>query len=244
MSSYTTQLKTYIEMWSQDQQLTTREKIEVGRTKLFDFDYPIFDEAYRKEFETKFIRTFYFREIGSEVEGKWKFDLETWFIVNMPYFNKMFESELIEFDPLNNTHTDTTSGKTKDNTSSIHSDGTRNSSGNGTTTDDNFNRNINSNTPDGRLSLTANDGEGVIEYASDITENNENNSSTSTSEVDETNSNDTTGTMNETEDYVSSKLGKIGVQSYSKMVMEYRQSFLRIEKQIFEEMQQLFMLVY
>lgn len=54
----------------------------------------------------------------------------------------------------------------------------------------------------------------------------------------------TDGTINTVEDFVQHRYGKIGVQTYSKMLMEYRQTFLRIEKEIFDEMNQLFMLVY
>ena len=47
-------------MFSQyEEDLTTAQKIEKGRTKLFDFNYPIFDENYRSVFETHFIRNFY-----------------------------------------------------------------------------------------------------------------------------------------------------------------------------------------
>lgn len=103
MASYTMKLQTYIEKWSQyEEGLSTAERIERGRQKLFDFSYPIFDENYRKVFETHFIRNFYMREIGFETEGLFKFHLETWLLINMPYWNKMFESELIEFDPLKN----------------------------------------------------------------------------------------------------------------------------------------------
>jgi hypothetical protein len=109
---------------------------------------------------------------------------------------------------------------------------------------------LESDTPDGRLALTATDGTGVIEYANNIKENNENNSKTS-SNTTTGSTNDSShvtsssnGTINTTEDYVASKIGKIGSQSFSSMINEYRDSFLRIEKKIFKEMQELFMLVY
>jgi hypothetical protein len=101
-----------------------------------------------------------------------------------------------------------------------------------------------------RLTITTNDGAGVIEYASKIDETTQNNSKTTNSTSDGTSS-DTTNvnttanaTVNETEDYIEDLVGKSGSQTYSKMVMEYRESFIRIEKRIFEEMQELFMLVY
>src|SRR5690606_30755344 len=50
-----------------------------------------------------FIRHFYMREIGFETEGLFKFYLETWLLVHMPYYNQLFKSELIEYDPLSNS---------------------------------------------------------------------------------------------------------------------------------------------
>jgi hypothetical protein len=158
----------------------------------------------------------------------------------------------------------------------------------------NFKRDLNSNTPDTRLNITTNDGEGVITYASKIDETNENNIHTKRTDddvtkgvigsentindgtskstangtttddqtlntigsMDATNSNinDVVGNsnqndvlnsvINETEDYIQHRVGKIGMVSYSKMLMEYRNSMIRIERQMFDEMQELFMLVY
>jgi hypothetical protein len=136
----------------------------------------------------------------------------------------------------------------------------------GTQTDDNFNRELKSDTPQNRLALSSNDGEGIIEYAKEINENNENNSRTSvgnetgsgtqqsvdstigtttgTTDSDATQNDKLNSVINDVEDYVEHRAGKIGIQTYSKMLTEYRASFLRIEKQMFKEMQELFMLVY
>lgn len=245
MSSYTTQLKTYIESWSQDDWTkTTRERIEIGRPHLFDFDYPIFNSNYKKDFETHFIRYFYMREIGTETEGLFKFNLETWLLVNMPYYNKLFESELIDFDPLENSKRTITSNKKNKDTSKLTSNETMNSNTEGSNNVSNFSRTLDSNNPDSRLTITTDDGKGIIEYASSITEDKELNIQSSTASTDEGKNKTDNTTTDKNEDYTSMSEGKIGVQSYSKMVNEYRDTFIRIEKQIFEEMQQLFMLVY
>ncbi|CAA67659.1 lower collar protein [Bacillus phage B103] len=293
MASYTMKLSTYIEMWSQyETGLSMAEKIEKGRPKLFDFQYPIFDESYRKVFETHFIRNFYMREIGFETEGLFKFNLETWLIINMPYFNKLFESELIKYDPLENTRLNTTGNKkndterndNRDTTGSMKADGKSNTKTSdktnatgsskedgkttGSVTDDNFNRKIDSDQPDSRLNLTTNDGQGTLEYASAIEENNTNNkrNTTGTNNVTSSAESESTGSgtsdtvttdnantttndklnsqINNVEDYIESKIGKSGTQSYASLVQDYRAALLRIEKRIFDEMQELFMLVY
>ena len=148
---------------------------------------------------------------SDETEGLFKFNLETWLDINMPYFNQLFESELLEFDPLTNSEmtplkkqspdTDQTdnrdilkqsteNGKVDQSSSQQStSAGTQSTdtnsqfetteSGSKDTTgqrlNDNFERDLESNNPDSRLAITTNDGQGVIEYASQINEKNANN---------------------------------------------------------------------
>jgi hypothetical protein len=245
-----------LDMWVGQESSSTRDKIEKGRAKLFDFDYPIFDPDYKQILETHFIRYFYNREIGFETEGLFKFNLETKFVINMPYYNKLFQSELIDFDPLINTKLDTTHNRKADKTNTSNSTTDGNTSSNNTQTasgsSDNtdFTRHLESDTPDSRLAITTSDGVGVIEYASKIEENTDKNSKTSSTtsnmnSTDETSvTSNSTGKLNEIEDFIESKIGKVGNQSYSSMLNEYRSSLLRVENKIFDEMQELFMLVY
>jgi hypothetical protein len=166
----------------------------------------------------------------------------------MPYWNKVFESELIEFDPLTNTKITDTDSKTKNQTQTSNTSGTGSSNGttNGSLTEDNFDRQLESNNPDSRLQITTNDGQGVIEYASEIRENNANNSKTSSGSSSDSSSFSSNGnaTNNETEDSTKVKDGKIGTQTYSAMLNEYRSSLIRVEKQILNEMNVLFMNIY
>lgn len=308
MAMYSMQLREIIEREIEDRddyyELSNKDKIELGRKRLFDFDYPIFDENYRKVFENHFIRTFYMREIGFETEGLFKFQLETWLLVNMPYYNKLFHSENIMYNPLSNTMTQTsrnsgseTNRKDKTDTDTARKDNTdseseidgKSESTTDTkenveatsktdttedTTEDNFHRNVGSNTPDSRLQLSTKDGSGVIEYASNIEENKENNerntestsdtksdqetkSNTETKETTNTKSDSTedytsdveenqkyTSDIEETSDYLERQSGKVGAVSYPQLIQEHRQAFLRIENRMFSEMNQLFMLVY
>ena len=262
MAMYSMQLREFIESAVESMEeyytLSQKEKIEKGRKVLFDFDYPIFDEDYRKTFETHFIRNFYMREIGFETDGLFKFQLETWLNINMPYFNKLFESEKLslEYDTLKNVDESTTRNTKNDKNqrdasnanSTTQSDSNTDTDGN--VKDDNFSRNIEANTPDSRLKLTTNKGEGVIEYASNIQENtdldkqeSENHSNTNASSEGEQTQNYESD-INETEDYIEHRAGKIGNESYPELIEKHRQSFLRIENRIFREMNQLFMLVY
>lgn len=115
MAMYTMELRNYIEMFTQyEENLTMDERIEVGRKHLFDFDYPFFDENYRPQFERNFINEFYMREIGFETEGLFKMRLKHWLNKNMGYYNKLFESELLKYDPLTNAQMTVTHTKKND----------------------------------------------------------------------------------------------------------------------------------
>ena len=327
MALYSIELRRYIDHFSQYDfpRPSIREKIEKGRSHLFDFDYPFFDESKRKEFETKWIRRFYMNEIGFETIELFKFHLENWMNEKMPYYNKRFESELIKFDPLMNTVMDRTKDHSKDlttrldskengsfethsandnethvvGTGSMINDGTVDNTGtsktdtigtkkgNNKNVNDgtNFARTLDEDTPDGRLDITTEEGKGIIVSASKINEVTGKDHNDETITIDENTSSNTTGNTTDktiSHDEASSKtatdseshdvgkitgtnettglkdgknneignekehyVGKIGVETYSEMLMKYRETFLRIESEIYEECRKdLFMLVY
>lgn len=64
-------------------------------------DYPIYDENHRDELNTKLINHYMFREIGQETATLFKFYLNRAMSEIMPYYNEMYKSALLEFDPLN-----------------------------------------------------------------------------------------------------------------------------------------------
>ncbi len=273
MADYTMQLRSYIESFSQHEDgLSWKDKIETGREHLFDFDYPFFDEEYKGIFETNIIRKFYMREIGFETEGLFKFQLETWLNINMPYYNNLFRSEQIKYDPLTNTEmfvaheqgNEVTRGDKRDISQVSNTEGENNgdiiqdSTSSGNRNDDSFTRKVASDNPDGRLQLQTQDGRGVIEYASDIDEN-KGNASSSTDGKSNTKSKTTDTTnvtsngkqtdeysqnRNEREHFLQRRFGKIGSETYAKMMNEYRNSLIRIENMVHKELQQLFMLIY
>lgn len=104
MSKYTTEVRFICESQtghgeSQDG-TKVEEIIREAIPKIFDFDFPIFDDAYRDVLCAKILRHFYTREIGFETYGLWKLKLNTRLNEIMPYYNKMYESELLEFNPM------------------------------------------------------------------------------------------------------------------------------------------------
>lgn len=69
-------------------------------SKVFDFDFPIFDETYRSVLCQKILRHYYTREIGFETVGLWKLKLETKLNEIMPYYNELYKTTTYDFNPL------------------------------------------------------------------------------------------------------------------------------------------------
>lgn len=67
---------------------------------VFSFSFPIFDETYRETLETKILKHYYTREIAFESVGLWKLKLDTRLNEIMPYYNQLYSSTLLEFNPL------------------------------------------------------------------------------------------------------------------------------------------------
>ena len=103
MSNYTTELRFICETMAgkpkSEGYNSIAEIIQQAHKKIFSFPYPIFDENYRTPLETKIIRHFYTREICEETVGLWQLRLEARLNEIMPYYNKLYESELLKFNP-------------------------------------------------------------------------------------------------------------------------------------------------
>lgn len=104
MSKYTTELRFLCESLTGHTESVgytdARQVIKDAAPIIFDFDYPIFDNAYKLTLETKIIRHYYTREISEETYGLWKLRLEDRMNVIMPYYNELYKSTLLEFNPL------------------------------------------------------------------------------------------------------------------------------------------------
>ena len=104
MSKYTTELRFICEesagLAHSEGYTSIDSVLDKSRDKIFDFDFPIFDENYRIPLENKILKHYYTREIGFETVGLWKHFLGMRMNEIMPYYNKLYSSELIEFNPM------------------------------------------------------------------------------------------------------------------------------------------------
>lgn len=81
------------------EELTDDEIISISSKNLLQ-NYPIFDDEYRTGLNKKIFYHYYLREIGAETPERFEFYLRRTMNENMPYFNKLYKSELLKFDPL------------------------------------------------------------------------------------------------------------------------------------------------
>ena len=119
MANYTTQVRTICEVNAgYDESVgfgDVATVIEKSREKIFNFSYPIFDESYKSVLETKILKHYYTREIGLETVGLWKLKLDTKLNEIMPYYNQLYKSELLEFNPLYDVDLERTHNLKNDN---------------------------------------------------------------------------------------------------------------------------------
>ena len=101
MSKYTVELKQICESYSgyyKNQSMTTTEVIIGSIPKLFE-DVVLYDPTYKDVLFAKIIKHYYFREIGSDNVSKWIFWLQRKMNEILPYYNQLYKSATLEFNP-------------------------------------------------------------------------------------------------------------------------------------------------
>lgn len=244
MSKYTTEVRFICESksgLSESKGFGSVDEVLNGSwDKIFTSKVSFFDEEYRRVLCKKILKHYYLREIGCETVGIWLLWMNTKLEEIMPYYNKLYESELIKFNPMYDVDWNRKGNKTGNESGS----GSRSTSGNnsGTNTQSgsssNTRKDLYSDTPQG--ALTGIESETYLTNARKVSDTGKTGANASTSgsyEDSESSSNN----VDTTEDYVESVSGKQGGSSYSKLLNEFRQTFLNIDMQVIEEFEEMFM---
>lgn len=304
MSKYTTELRYVCEALAGLQESVgyngVASVISGSREQIFNFEYPIFDETYKEVLETKILRHYYTREICEETVGLWKLRLEDRMNTIMPYYNKLYESELLKFNPfydvdLKRTHSRANDGKetrsetrdeslserearirnekgTTDSRGSERNSATTERNGESDTTVGQLHWDLYSDTPQGGIAGI--EGEGISGTVADNTyltnarkntvddstnvetsdsENVSGSAENSESVISDVNSNEkyersgdrrnndrSENKINNIEQYAEQVVGKMGTGSYSRLLTEFRETFLNIDLMIINELSDLF----
>lgn len=295
MSKYTTQLRFICESVTgktESEGYDSIDDIVREAAPLVFANFPIFDEAYRIALETKILKHYYTREICEETYGLWKLRLDAKMNEIMPYYNKLYESELIEFNPLYDTdyHVEhemekdetrtpnlvDTSAVTRESSAETNTEGTLDKEGDvteqsnnvGTTMASSNNWNLFSDTPQGGLKgiQDASDaesvaGNGYLTNATHVIDESQgsttdNDTKTTTYDTTDTTNTNTTSTRSDsdtstlhktgtediesTESYIDHVYGTRSFNSLSKLLKEFRETFLNIDMMIIKDLEPLF----
>lgn len=259
------------------------QTIQKAIPKVFNFDFPIFDDSYRNVLCTKILKHYYTREICEETVGLWKLRLNTRLNEIMPYYNQLYKSELLEFNPFYDVDITTKNDGNKTENTSVSESGTEDKSGSGdssresndssttkntatnaftnnsTTTNNDTQKDLYSDTPQGSLKNVENEayltnarkiannksevgtntgsGNGTdnTEYKDTFSEENSNSYTENTSRSKNGSTN-----LTSTDAYIQTVKGKNGGASYSKLLDEFRKTFINIDMQIIENLNDLF----
>lgn len=208
--------------------------------KVFNFDFPIFDENYRQVLCKKILKHYYTREIAHETVGRWKLALNAKLNEIMPYYNQLYKSELLEFNPFydvdltRSREGSGTSNRTSNNTE-INSGTSKNvSSVSGTNNTVTLNRY--SDTPQNSM-----DTQGIADSVplTTVTKVNEDNTTTNESTDTLTRNDSKTGNgtenINNTDKYIEKVKGKQGTENYSSLLKKFRETFLNIDMMIIDD---------
>lgn len=200
--------------------------------KIFS-DFPIFDENYRSELCKKILRHYYTREICCETVGRWKLFLSDKMKNIMPYYNQLYQSELLKIQPLVSVDRSITHEGSGSETKTTNRNGTNSSSSRTDGSTDTWS--YYSDTPQGGINgLDSND------YLTNATHN-IGTDGTSTSLNSDTTEQET-GTGNRSDSYTDKILGYEGNQS--EMLLKFRETFLNIDMMIINELKDLFFTLY
>ncbi len=256
MSKYTTEVRFICENSASLSESvggnSVNEIIDKAIPKVFNFDFPIFDESYRGVLCKKILKHYYTREIGLETVGLWKLKLDTKLNEIMPYYNQLYKSELIEFNPMYTVDVTTERSDKRDTESKGNQNRTDNETANATTnetknsvssyitgSDDKY-----SDTPQGSLGGVDDDtyltnariisGNGSGENADTVVGAN------SATQERKSESADTKNVLDVGE-YLERVTGKNNGESNSDMLLKFRETFLNIDMMIIGELGELFM---
>ena len=247
MSKYTTEVRYICESSAElDESVGYNDIATVianSRTKIFNFDYPIYDEAYRSVLETKILKHYYTREIGLETVGLWKLKLDTKLNEIMPYYNQLYRSALLEFNPLYTTDLTREYSRDRDGSEATdhNTESTRDSQaiGNNKVTVENVSRDKYSDTPQGSLSNVENDT--YLTNARKITNDNTTQNENAELGTESYGENRTSNNIfTNTEAYLEHVYG-FSNRDASELLLKYRKTFLNIDMMIIDELEELFL---
>lgn len=214
--------------------------------------YPIFDDDYREQLNNKIIEHFWFREIGQETPQLFKMLLNRTMNEIMPYYNELYKSTLLDYNPLTNVDVTTTANRDiaraedrttdrKDAYATNRSESAQSSSGSNTAS---TGRTVNSMTPQMQLAGNEDYASSLVDVSSNADTNGTTQSSASSKDSGQTDVNEL-AKMNatDTENYVDHVAGLQGITA-ANAIMQMRDAIINVDMMVIYALEPLFMQVW
>lgn len=84
--------------------ISVDDKLEDTREFIFDFDYPVLDEATKKRIEIAILKHYYYREIAFETIGMFKIKLNDRLNLIMGRYNSLYGKQDLSLSPYINSY--------------------------------------------------------------------------------------------------------------------------------------------
>ena len=104
LAKYTMTIKDIVNSYYDGSSLRVDDKLEDTREYIFDFDYPVLDEATKKRIEVAILKHYYYREIAFETIGQFKIKLNDRLNLIMGRYNSLYQKQDLSLSPYINSY--------------------------------------------------------------------------------------------------------------------------------------------
>lgn len=104
MAKYTMMVKDIVNDYYEGTSMSIDDKLEDTREFIFDFNYPVLDEATKKRIEVAILKHYYYREIAFETIGEFKIKLNDRLNLIMGRYNSLYQKQDLSLSPYINSY--------------------------------------------------------------------------------------------------------------------------------------------
>ena len=97
-------IKDIVNSYYDGSSMSVDDKLEDTRSFIFDFNYPVLDEATKKRIEVAILKHYYYREIAFETIGEFKIKLNDRLNLIMGRYNSLYQKQDLSLSPYINSY--------------------------------------------------------------------------------------------------------------------------------------------
>ena len=104
LAKYTMTIKDIVNSYYTGSSIRIDDKLEDTRSFIFDFNYPVLDDATKKRIEIAILKHYYYREIAFETIGQFKIKLNDRLNLIMGRYNSLYQKQDLTLSPYINSY--------------------------------------------------------------------------------------------------------------------------------------------